>query len=93
MSINSTILSFGAYNPFLMDTALKQTQLDAPLVVRGSHLMYWVVLACVVFAVYSLRSSRIADLVDAPFYKAGRLKWMTDAENLVRDSYNKVDKA
>lgn len=44
------------------------------------------------FAVYVFRSSRNADPVNAPFYKAGRLKWMTDAENLVRDSYNKVDR-
>ncbi|KAB5563135.1 cytochrome P450 [Coniochaeta sp. 2T2.1] len=72
-----------------MDTTLKQSQLDAPVVVRGSHISYWVALACALIVVYILRSSRITDAVDAPFYNVGRLKWMTNAENLVRDSYNK----
>ncbi|KAH8908882.1 cytochrome P450 [Coniochaeta sp. PMI_546] len=71
-----------------MDSTLQQ-HLDAPITVRNSHISYWGALACVLFAVYIFRSSRNADPVNAPFYKAGRLKWMTDAENLVRDSYNK----
>lgn len=90
MSINSTVLAPGAYNPFCMDTTLEHPQADAPLVVRSSHLGYWVALACSIFVVYIFRSSRNTGIVDAPFYKAGRLKWMTDAENLVRHSYNKV---
>jgi hypothetical protein len=92
MSMNSTILSFGGYNPFGMDTSLKQPQLDSPLVVRSGHLSYWVALACALILVYVLRSSNNRNVVDAPFYKAGRIKWMTDAENLVKDSYNKVSK-
>ena len=90
MSLNNTILSLGAYNPFRVDTALKQSQLHAPVLVRGNHISYWVALACAIVVVYILRSSRSTDAVDAPFYNVGRLKWMTHAEDLVRDSYNKV---
>lgn len=91
MSINSTMLALSAYNLFRANTTLNQPQLDAPLPVRSSRINYWVALACSILVVYLLRSTKDIDLVDVPFYKAGRLKWMTDAENLVRDSYNKVD--
>lgn len=93
MSTNSTILSFGGYNPFRMDTIGKQPQLDTPLVVRSGHLSYWLALACGLLLIWAYRSSQTTDGVDVPFYKAGRIKWMTDAETLIRDSYNKVEAA
>jgi hypothetical protein len=93
MSANSTILSIGSYNPFRMDTTGKQPQLDTALVVRSGHLSYWLALACGLLLIWAYRSSQTTDDVVVPFYKAGRIKWMTDAEALVRDSYNKVTRA
>lgn len=90
MSTNSTMLALSAYSVSRANTTPNQPQLDAPLPVRSSHINYWVALICSIIVVYLFRSTRHVDLVDAPFYKAGRLKWMTNAENLVRDSYNKV---
>lgn len=90
MSTNSTILSSGTYNAFKVDATLKQSQLESTIVLRSSHLSYWVALACGLLVIHLLRSSKIADGVNAPFYKAWRLKWMIDAEYLIRDSYNKV---
>ncbi len=55
----------------------------------GSHLSYYVALACVLLVVYVLRGRRKSQL-NLPFYKAAKTKWIFDAERLVRDSYNKV---
>ena len=62
------------------------------LVIRGQHLSYYVALGAILLAAYifqSLQSSK-SKHVEVPFYKASKMKWMFDAETLVRDSYNKV---
>lgn len=62
------------------------------LVVRSKHLSYYIALGAVLLVAYlfqSLQSTKTRR-VEVPFYKVSKMKWMFDAENLVRDSYNKV---
>jgi len=58
---------------------------------RGYHVSYYVVaIACVMFALYWVQFKRQEMPLDIPLYKAARTRWMFDAENAVRDSYNKA---
>lgn len=62
-----------------------------PSVVSGSrNLTYYLAISVVLFLAWTWRSRKPASGVDAPFYKASKLKWMFDAETLIIDSYNKV---
>ena len=88
MPINTT-LSFVGYKIFSKDSALDLTP-SVPFVVRSTHLTYYVVAVCVLLFTFVLRTSRRKDGVNAPFYKASKMKWMFDAESLIRDSYVKV---
>ncbi|EPE09695.1 ent-kaurene oxidase [Ophiostoma piceae UAMH 11346] len=53
----------------------------------GSHLRYYVAVACILLAVHML-CGRKKDKLDLPFFKAGKTKWIFNAERLVRESYN-----
>ena len=88
MPINTT-LSFVGYKIFSKDSALDLTP-SVPFVVRSTHLTYYAVAVCVLLFTFALRTSKRKDGVDAPFYKASKMKWMFDAETLIRDSYVKV---
>lgn len=55
----------------------------------ASRLSYYIALACILLTVYFVRGSRKGKL-NLPFYKAAKTKWIFSAEDLVRDSYNKV---
>jgi hypothetical protein len=88
MSINSSF-AFGAYKLFKRESTI-DLQPSPDAVIGARYWSYYVALACVLLAGVLLRSSRERGGVDAPFYKASRMKWMFDAETLVRDSYNKV---
>ncbi len=88
MPINTTI-SFVGYKIFSKDPALDLTP-TVPFIIRSTHLTYYVAAVCVLLFTFVLRTSRRKDGVDAPFYKASKMKWMFDAETLVRDSYVKV---
>jgi hypothetical protein len=68
-------------------------ELHLPQIVVGSkHLGYYVAIGAVVFAAWLLQTlqARKQKQVDVPFYKAGKMKWMFDAETLILDSYSKV---
>jgi len=74
-------------------TMAKSLEVLLPQVVSGSrHLAYYLTIAAVLVAIWLIQAvqSRRRKQVVAPFYKAGLLKWMFDAENLIVDSYNKV---
>lgn len=60
------------------------------LIVGGRNLTYYVALGGLLFLAWAWRNSRPALVVDAPFYRASKLKWMFDAESLILDSYSKV---
>ena len=69
------------------------TTIDLPLpsvVVGGKNLTYYLAISAILFLAWAWRSRKPAPGVDAPFYKASKLKWMFDAENRIIDSYNKV---
>ncbi|KAH8887497.1 cytochrome P450 [Thozetella sp. PMI_491] len=87
MSPNSTF-PFGGYSLFGRDSPLDLSA-SSPLLPRPTHLSYYVAVACVLFVTFLMRAGKGKGSVDAPFYKASKMKWMFDAETLVRDSYNK----
>ena len=60
------------------------------VVVGGRNLTYYLAISVVLFLAWTWRNRKPASGVDAPFYKASKLKWMFDAESLIIDSYNKV---
>ena len=69
------------------------TTIDLPLpsmVVGSKNLTYYLAISVVLFLAWAWRTKKPVLGVDAPFYKASRLKWMFDAESLILDSYNKV---
>jgi hypothetical protein len=89
MAVNSTF-SFGGYSLFRRESAIDVASVS-PIMIHGSHLNYWLALGFVLFSAFLIKSGRRKHAgVDVPFYKASKMKWMFDAENLVRDSYNKV---
>lgn len=55
----------------------------------ASRLSYYIALACILLTVYLVRGHR-KEKLNLPFYKAAKSKWIFCAEDLVRDSYNKV---
>lgn len=63
------------------------------LVVQSKHFSYYIAFGAALLVAYLFQSvqSTKSRQVEAPFYKASKMKWMFDAENLVRDSYNKVN--
>lgn len=89
MSVNSTF-SFGGYNIFTPDPTAKG-HVESQVLVRSGHASYYVAIFSVLLLVYLLSPFRRPSGVDVPFYKAGKLKWIFDAESLVVDSYNKVN--
>lgn len=67
--------------------------LHLPQVKAGSkHVTYYITMAAILAVVWLIQTahSKRQRKVIAPFYKAGLLKWMFDAENLILDSYGKV---
>ncbi len=91
MSINTSAF-FGRYSIFrTMDSAV---DLDpaTTLVMPSSPLGYYVAIACILLAacVFRLSSGKVKSHVDVPFYKAAKMKWVFDADTLIRDSYRKV---
>jgi hypothetical protein len=89
MSLNSTF-SFGGYNLFKRDPTIEIGRSE-PVMIPINHLSYWLALGCLLFTAFLVKSGKRKNAgVTAPFYKASKMKWMFDAENLVRDSYNKV---
>ena len=64
---------------------------ESTLQTGGSHAGYYVAVFLLLTLLYIFSSSRGAcGSANVPYYKAGKLKWMFDAETLVRDSYAKV---
>lgn len=59
-------------------------------VVGGRNLTYYLAISVIIFLAWTWRNRRPTSGVDAPFYKASKMKWMFDAESLIIDSYNKV---
>ncbi len=55
----------------------------------AGRLSYYIALACILLTVYLVQGHRKQKL-NLPFYKAAKTKWIFSAEDLVRDSYNKV---
>jgi hypothetical protein len=56
-----------------------------------SNISYYVAVAAILLAALFVRPSPSKHHgVDAPFYKATRMKWMFSADTLVMDSYRKV---
>ncbi|KAI0169540.1 ent-kaurene oxidase [Hypoxylon sp. FL1284] len=58
-------------------------------VLAGSRLSYYIAISAVLFCIWLLQPSKQKLRVSAPFYKASRLKWMFNADALVKDSYSK----
>ncbi|KAI1500539.1 cytochrome P450 [Biscogniauxia marginata] len=54
-----------------------------------NYFSYYVAIAVVLFCVWLSQPTKQKCRVSAPFYKASRIKWMFNAEVLVRDSYSK----
>jgi hypothetical protein len=89
MSNTTTSILFGRYGIFTkMDSSPKFRHAE-PVVLHSGHLSYYVAIACALLVAYLLRSSK-QKTVNVPYYKAGMMKWMFDAETLVRDSYSRV---
>jgi hypothetical protein len=88
MSVNSTF-SFGGYNIFRPDPTLK-AQIESQTQDPSSHVSAYVAIFSVLLLLYLLSPFNRPHGVDVPFYKAGKMKWIFDAETLVVDSYNKV---
>lgn len=60
-----------------------------PLILGRSHSSYYIAVGIALLVAYLLQPKK-QGCTSVPFYKASRLKWMFDAEGLVRDSYGKV---
>lgn len=68
-----------------------ETELQLPPgVIGGRDITYYLAISVILFLAWTWRNRKPASGVDAPFYKASKLKWMFDAESLIIDSYNKV---
>ena len=66
-------------------------ELQMPTIVAGSrNLTYYLAISIVLFLAWTWRNRRPVSGVDAPLYKASKLRWMFDAESLIIDSYNRV---
>lgn len=59
-------------------------------VLGGSRLSYYVAIVTVLFCIWLWQPNKQKCVVSAPLYKASRLKWMFNADALVKDSYRKV---
>lgn len=92
MSANTTFL-LGGYSIFRQDSAVNPQPESQVLPGNSSHASYYLAIFCVLSLVYVLSPFSRSNDLDIPFYKAGKTKWIYDAENLVRDSYNKVKAA
>ncbi|KAI8964909.1 ent-kaurene oxidase [Daldinia sp. FL1419] len=55
----------------------------------GSHLSYYVAIGTVLLCIWLFQSNQEKCGVSAPFYQASRLKWMFNADTLIKDSYSK----
>ncbi|KAI2608659.1 ent-kaurene oxidase [Hypoxylon fragiforme] len=58
-------------------------------VLGGSRLSYYVAIVTVLFCIWLWQPNKQKCVVSAPLYKASRLKWMFNADALVKDSYRK----
>ncbi|KAI1659919.1 ent-kaurene oxidase [Daldinia decipiens] len=58
-------------------------------VLDGSRLSYYVAISAVLFCIWLFQSGKQKCSVSAPFYQASRLKWMFNADTLIKDSYSK----
>ncbi|KAI2781765.1 ent-kaurene oxidase [Daldinia loculata] len=58
-------------------------------VLGGSRLSYYVAISAVLFCIWLFQSDKQKCSVSAPFYQASRLKWMFNADILIKDSYSK----
>ena len=88
MTTNSTLL-FAGYHLFGIDSPLDTTA-TTPLLAQPSRLSYYIAAAGILLVAFAMRIRKRSESVHAPFYNASMMKWMFDAESLVRDSYGKV---
>jgi hypothetical protein len=58
--------------------------------VAGNRITYYVAAAALIITVWSLQPKKKAPQIEVPFYKASKLKWIFDAETLIKHSYHKV---
>jgi len=81
----------GRYDFFTnkMDSDSMTVESNASVAARSGRLTYYVAIACILAVAFFFRSRRQRQL-EVPYYKASLTKWIFDAENLVRESYNKV---
>jgi hypothetical protein len=64
------------------------------VMVGGRHVSYYVAVGTVLLVawLFRWRRSQQPPLAHVPFYKAGKTKWMFDAETAILDSYSKVSR-
>ncbi|KAI0854403.1 ent-kaurene oxidase [Daldinia vernicosa] len=58
-------------------------------VLGGSRLSYYVAISVVLLCIWLFQSEKQKCSVSAPFYQASRLKWMFNADTLIKDSYSR----
>ncbi|KAH7309460.1 cytochrome P450 [Stachybotrys elegans] len=59
----------------------------------GNRVAYYVGAAALIITAWSLQSKKKAPHIEVPFYKASKLKWIFDAETLIKHSYDKFKDA
>jgi hypothetical protein len=89
MSINSTF-PLGAQDHLRSSSPEAFLPISTRDTLPNIQLRHWIAVGCLLLFAYLFRPNR-RNSVHAPFYKASKIKWMFDAENLLRDSYGKVD--
>jgi len=60
------------------------------VVIGGKNVTYYLAISAVLLLAWLLKQRTSQSKVEAPFYKASRLKWAFSAESLILDSYKKV---
>jgi hypothetical protein len=76
---------------FRASTALENDQ-RLSLSFFADYSRYYVAFGLIILGIWFSQGKKPNNLA-APFFKASRLRWMFDAESLVRESYSKVSKA
>ncbi|KAI1332107.1 cytochrome P450 [Xylariaceae sp. FL0255] len=54
------------------------------------HTSYYVTIIAILFCAWFFKPNTKRTRISAPFYKASRIKWMFNADSLIKDSYSKA---
>ncbi|KAI5458415.1 cytochrome P450 [Mariannaea sp. PMI_226] len=76
------------HSAFLTSPIAAEIQLPQ-IVSGGKRAGYYAAITIIIIATWLIRSKKQSIKLDVPIYKAPKMKWVFDAENLVRDSYTK----